>query len=103
MPIGLGVCTQTRDFFLRLFKRHDYAPLVTYLRTYKIWKYVDIKVNENIHKGMPHKFYHSHSDILWNITKRDIGVEINKHVGNRIIKKRIYTRIEHVQLSFYQE
>ncbi|XP_062118580.1 large ribosomal subunit protein eL21x/eL21w-like [Humulus lupulus] len=52
-----------------------------------------------IHKGMPHKFYHGRTGRVWNITKHTIGVEVNKQVGNRIIKKRIHVRVEHVQPS----
>ncbi|XP_062109738.1 large ribosomal subunit protein eL21x/eL21w-like [Humulus lupulus] len=55
--------------------------------------------NGAIHKGMPHKFYHGRTGRVWNITKRAIGVEVNKQVGNRILKKRIHVRVEHVQPS----
>jgi len=48
---------------------------------------------------MPHKFYHGKTGIVWNVTPRAVGVEVNKQVGNRIIKKRIHVRIEHVQRS----
>ncbi|ONK57318.1 uncharacterized protein A4U43_C10F18840 [Asparagus officinalis] len=48
---------------------------------------------------MPHKFYHGRTGKVWNVTKRAIGVEINKQVGNRIIRKRIHVRVEHVQPS----
>ncbi|XP_062114410.1 large ribosomal subunit protein eL21x/eL21w-like [Humulus lupulus] len=48
---------------------------------------------------MPHKFYHGRTGRVWNITKRAIGVEVSKQVGNRIIKKRIHVRVEHVQPS----
>ncbi|KAF0927912.1 hypothetical protein E2562_036889 [Oryza meyeriana var. granulata] len=76
-----------------------YIPLTTYLCTYKIGDYVDVKVNGAVHKGMPHKFYHGRTGRVWNVTKRAIGVEINKQVGNRIIRKRIHVRVEHVQPS----
>ncbi|XP_062075284.1 large ribosomal subunit protein eL21x/eL21w-like [Humulus lupulus] len=48
---------------------------------------------------MPNKFYHGRTGRVWNITKHAIGVEVNKQVGNRIIKKRIHVRVEHVQPS----
>ncbi|KAL9666754.1 hypothetical protein QQ045_001093 [Rhodiola kirilowii] len=41
-------------------------------------EYVDVKVNSAIHKGMPHKFYHGRAGKVWNVTKRAIGIEINK-------------------------
>ena len=103
MPAGHGVRARTRDLFARPFRKRGYVPLTTYLRTYKIGQYVDIKVNGAIHKGMPHKFYHGRTGVVWNVTKRAIGVEMNKQVGNRIIKKRIHVRIEHVQPSRCKE
>ncbi|KAF3496985.1 hypothetical protein DY000_02057994 [Brassica cretica] len=68
------------------------------------------------------RFYHGRTGRVWNFTKRAVGVEVNKHVlknslslvsyynlaflqrvtltiGNRIIKKRIHVRVEHVQQS----
>ncbi|KAL0912797.1 hypothetical protein M5K25_016203 [Dendrobium thyrsiflorum] len=99
MPAGHGLRSRTRDLFARPFRKKGYVPLTTYLRTYKIGDYVDVKVNAAIHKGMPHKFYHGRTGKVWNVTKRAIGVEINKQVGNRIIKKRIHVRVEHVQPS----
>ncbi|KAH0866519.1 hypothetical protein HID58_083730, partial [Brassica napus] len=90
------------------------------------------------------RFYHGRTGRVWNVTKRAVGVEVNKHVlknslslvsyynlaflqrvtltvrlrlelsqcslaqcnvlawsyiGNRIIKKRIHVRVEHVQQS----
>jgi len=51
-----------------------------YLRNFKIGQYVDIKVNGAVHKGMPHKFYHGRTGIVWNVTKRAVGVVMNKQV-----------------------
>ncbi len=42
--------------------------------------YVDIKVNPAVHKGMPFKFYHGRTGVIWNVTKRALGVELNKTV-----------------------
>lgn len=80
MPAGHGVRSRTRDLFARPFRKKGYIPLTTYLRTYKIGDYVDIKVNGAVHKGMPHKFYHGRTGKVWNVTKRAIGVEVNKQV-----------------------
>ncbi|CAH1441790.1 unnamed protein product [Lactuca virosa] len=71
MPAGHGLRSRTRDLFARGFRK----------------------------KGMPHKFYHGRTGQVWNVTKRAIGVEMNKQVGNRIIKKRIHVRVEHVMPS----
>jgi len=80
MPAGHGLRSRTRDLFARAFRKKGYIPLTTYLRTYKIGAYVDVKVNGAVHKGMPHKFYHGRTGRVWNVTKRAIGVEINKQV-----------------------
>ncbi|KAL9667278.1 hypothetical protein QQ045_001629 [Rhodiola kirilowii] len=82
MPAGHGLRSRTRDLFARGFRKKCYIPFSTYLKTYRIGDYVDVKVNSAIHKGMPHKFYHGRTGKVWNVTKRAIGVEI--------IKKRIH-------------
>ena len=33
-------------------------------------------------QGMPHKYYHGKTGVVWNVTKRAVGVEVNKQVGN---------------------
>ncbi|BBN13168.1 large subunit ribosomal protein L21e [Marchantia polymorpha subsp. ruderalis] len=103
MPAGHGLRSRTRDLFSRPFRHKGYIHLTTYLRNYKIGDYVDIKVNGAVHKGMPHKFYHGRTGVVWNVTKRAVGVVMNKQVGNRIIRKRIHVRIEHVQPSRCRE
>jgi large subunit ribosomal protein L21e len=80
VPAGHGVRARTRDLFARPFRKKGYIPLSTYLRTFKVGDYVDVKVNGAIHKGMPHKFYHGRTGRIWNVTKRAVGVEVNKQV-----------------------
>ncbi|CAJ2632691.1 unnamed protein product [Trifolium pratense] len=71
MPAGHGLRSRTRDSFSRPFRK----------------------------KGMPHKFYHGRTGRVWNVTKRAIGVEVNKQVRNKILRKRIHVRVEHVMPS----
>lgn len=52
---------------------------------------------------MPHKFYHGTTGVVWNVTKRAVGVEVNKVVNGRVIRKRIHVRVEHVQPSRCRE
>lgn len=66
--------------FSRPFRHKGYIHLTTYLRNFRIGDYVDIKVNGAVHKGMPHKFYHGRTGIVWNVTKRAVGVIMNKQV-----------------------
>ena len=44
---------------------------------------MDVKVNAAVHKGMPFKFYHGRTGVIWNVTKRALGVELNKTVRRR--------------------
>merc|ERR1712169_91864 len=99
MPRSNGYRCNTRDLFSRPFRQHGMPSLQTYMTTFKIGDYVDVVANSAIQKGMPHKFYHGRTGVVWSVTPRAVGVEINKQVGNRIMKKRIYVRIEHVQKS----
>lgn len=69
----------------------------------QVGDYVDVKVNAAVHNGMPFKFYHGKTGVVWNVTKRALGVELNKVVGTRQLKKRIHVRVEHVQPSRCRE
>ena len=99
MPHSFGYRARTRFMFAKDFKKHGQIGLTRYLAPYKVGDFVDIKGDGAIHRGMPHKFYHGKTGVVWNVTPRAVGVEVNKKVGNRFIKKRIHVRIEHVRQS----
>lgn len=65
--------------------------------------YVDVKANPAQHKGMPFRHYHGKTGRVWNISRRAVGVELNKLVDNRVMKKRIHVRLEHVRPSRCRE
>ena len=46
----------------------------------KVGDYVDVVANSSQQKGMPHKFYHGKTGIVYNVTRRAVGVEMNKQV-----------------------
>merc|ERR1712227_228309 len=73
--------------------------LSTYLKMYKIGDIVDIKGDGAFQKGMPHKVYHGTTGRVFNVTKRAVGIIVNKEVGGRIIPKRVNVRIEHITHS----
>jgi len=50
-------------------------------------------------KGMPHKYYHGRTGVVYNVTPSAVGVIVNKIVGNRYIEKRVNLRVEHVRHS----
>ncbi|KAF9971744.1 60S ribosomal protein L21A [Actinomortierella ambigua] len=99
MPHSYGIRARTRHMFSRNFREHGMPGISTYLKTYKVGDIVDIKANAAIHKGMPHKFYHGRTGIIYNVTKSSVGVIINKRVGNRYMEKRVNLRIEHIKHS----
>eukprot|EP01105_Mastigella_eilhardi_P023104 TRINITY_DN5788_c1_g1_i1.p2 TRINITY_DN5788_c1_g1~~TRINITY_DN5788_c1_g1_i1.p2 ORF type:complete len:163 (-),score=47.50 TRINITY_DN5788_c1_g1_i1:115-603(-) len=99
MPHSFGYRAHTRHLFAKEFRKHGAPGLSTYMQVYKLGDYVDIKANGAIHKGMPFKYYHGRTGRVWNVSKRAIGVEVDKRVGHRFIRKRIHVRVEHVKPS----
>jgi len=85
--------------FKRDFKTKGSIPLSTYLKIYRVGDIVDIKANAAQQKGMPHKYYHGRTGIVYNVTPSSVGVIVYKVVGNRYMEKRVNLRIEHVKHS----
>ena len=50
-------------------------------------------------KGMPHKAFHGKTGRVFNVSKRAMGVVVNKRVRGKILPKRIYVRVEHLKHS----
>ncbi|KAG8848031.1 hypothetical protein FRB96_001323 [Tulasnella sp. 330] len=99
MPHSYGYRARTRHMFAKDFKDHGVIKLSTYLTTYRIGDIVDIKANSTMQRGMPHKYYHGKTGVIYNVTPRAVGVIIRKPVNNRYIEKRVNVRIEHVRHS----
>jgi len=99
MPNSFGYRARTRDMFKRGFKEHGPVKMSTYLITYRVGDIVDIKANAAQQKGMPHKYYHGRTGIIYNVTPNAVGVIVNKVVGNRYIEKRVNIRVEHIRHS----
>jgi len=94
-----GYRSGTRHSFSRKFREHGYIKPSTYLHVYKVGDYVDIKANGAVQKGMPHKFYSGKTGIVFNVTKRALGIIAQKKVRSRYMEKRVNVRIEHVSPS----
>ncbi|KII94202.1 hypothetical protein PLICRDRAFT_153652 [Plicaturopsis crispa FD-325 SS-3] len=99
MPHSFGYRARTRDMFKRGFKEHGSIKLSTYLITYRVGDIVDIKANAAQQKGMPHKYYHGRTGIVYNVTPSAVGVIVYKVVGNRYLEKRVNLRVEHIRHS----
>merc|ERR1712166_1615564 len=87
MPKSEGYRCCTRDMFSRPFRQRGMPNLSTYLVNYKLGDYVDIKANSAIQAGMPHKFYHGRTGVVFNITPHAVGVIVNKK-GVKVVTKR---------------
>ncbi|KAG5642012.1 hypothetical protein DXG03_003784 [Asterophora parasitica] len=85
--------------FKRGFKESGPTKLSTFLVNYHVGDIVDIKANASQQKGMPHKYYHGRTGIVYNVTPSAVGVIVYKVVGNRYIEKRVNLRVEHVRHS----
>ncbi|MBW0499782.1 hypothetical protein O181_039497 [Austropuccinia psidii MF-1] len=99
MPHSFGYRGRTRDMFKRGFKEHGQIKLSTFLKVYRVGDIVDIKANGAQQKGMPHKYYHGRTGIVYNVAPRAVGVIVYKVVGNRYLEKRVNLRIEHIKHS----
>merc|ERR1711998_430747 len=88
-----------REKYSKTFRQHGMPTLSRYLLKYKRGDYVDIVADPSVQKGMPYSYYHGRTGIVFNVTKNAIGVEVNKVIGNRQLKKRFHVRVEHVRPS----
>ncbi|KDQ15632.1 hypothetical protein BOTBODRAFT_157927 [Botryobasidium botryosum FD-172 SS1] len=99
MPHSFGYRARTRHMFKRGFKEHGPVKLSTFLTPYRVGDIVDIKANAAQQKGMPHKYYHGRTGVVYNVTPNAVCVLVKKVVGNRYIEKRVNLRVEHVRHS----
>uniref|UniRef100_A0A7S1KPN9 60S ribosomal protein L21 n=1 Tax=Percolomonas cosmopolitus TaxID=63605 RepID=A0A7S1KPN9_9EUKA len=103
MTVSFGYRQGTRDKFAKRYKTRGNGSLTPYLVNYKLGDYVDIRMDGAHQKGMAHKHFHGKTGVVWNVTPRAVGIEVNKPVRNSIFRKRIYVRVEHVRPSRCRE
>ncbi|EAN32375.1 60S ribosomal protein L21-1 [Theileria parva strain Muguga] len=103
MPHSYGKRARTRHKFSKPFRRHGMPPLSKYLTTYKVGDYVDIYVDSAVHRGMPHSFYHGRTGVVYNVTKRALGVMVKKVVRGKELLKKVNVNVEHVRKSRCRE
>ncbi|EIW71647.1 50S small subunit ribosomal protein L21e [Tremella mesenterica] len=99
MPHSFGSRARTRHMFRKGFKDHGPPSMTTYLKTYRVGDIVDIKANSSQQKGMPHKYYHGKTGVVYNVSPRGVGVICYKIVNGRYLEKRVNVRVEHVRHS----
>merc|ERR1711988_908118 len=93
MPKSEGYRCCTRDMFSRPFRQNGMPNLTTYLTNYKLGDMVDIKANSAIQKGMPHKYYHGRTGVVFNVTPHAVGVIVNKKDAAKIEAKKSGTTV----------
>jgi large subunit ribosomal protein L21e len=99
MVHSYGYKSGTRHLFQKKFRKHGMPSVSTLLASYKVGDYVDVVADPAVRKGMPHKYFHGKTGIVWNVTPRGLGVIVNKPVRTRVLRKRICVRFEHVKKS----
>jgi len=103
MGASKGLRSGTRYAFARSFKKTGSIHMSIYLQQYKVGDIVDVVCNGAVQKGMPYKYYHGKTGVIYNVAKSAVGVILHKPVGNRYLEKRINVRVEHVRLSRSRE
>ncbi|CCW66440.1 unnamed protein product [Phytomonas sp. Hart1] len=103
MVHSYGLKSGTRHLFAKKFRKHGMPSVSTILTNVKVGDYVDVVADAAVREGMPHKYYHGRTGIVWNVTPRGVGVIVNKPVRTRTLRKRICVRFEHIRKSRCQE
>ena len=96
MPHSHGYRARTRHLFAKGFRQKGPGALTKFQTKYKVGDIVDIKADGAYHKGMPHKYYHGKTGTVFNVSRRSVGVIVNKTLREKVFAKRIHFRIEHV-------
>lgn len=103
MVHSFGYRARTRDLFCRPHRKSGILRLTDNMIIYKVGDIVDVIANGAVQKGMPHKFYHGKTGRVYNVSKRAVGVIVNKQVKGRLEPKRINLRVEHIRKSQSRE
>lgn len=69
------------------------------LEQFKMGDLVDCKVDPSIVKGMPHKYYHGKTGIVYNCNRRTYGVMFYRRAGGKHIERIMHIRVEHLRRS----
>eukprot|EP00657_Telonema_sp_P-1_P002599 TRINITY_DN1601_c0_g1_i1.p1 TRINITY_DN1601_c0_g1~~TRINITY_DN1601_c0_g1_i1.p1 ORF type:complete len:104 (-),score=50.21 TRINITY_DN1601_c0_g1_i1:62-373(-) len=97
MVHSYGLKSGTRHLFAKKFRKHGIPPVSTILNTFKVGDYVDVVADSAVRAGMPHKYYHGRTGIIWNVTPRGCLLYTSDAAddllcvdlgGRRIIKKK---------------
>merc|ERR1712113_512966 len=85
--------------FSKDFRKRGTIGLKTYFANYRKGDVVDIKGDGAFQTGMPHKVHHGTTGRVFNVTKRAVGIIVNKKHNGRIIPKRINVRVDRIKVN----
>ncbi len=94
-----GFRRNTRKLISKDFKEHGKPGLSKIIQEYKVGDYVDCKIDASIVKGMPHKYFHGFTGVVYNCNPRSIGVVFNRIVRGKYIRRVMHIRVEHLSKS----
>lgn len=89
----------TRQLLRKDFGKRGMPGLTKVLQKFKVGDFVDCKIDSSVVKGMPHKYYHGRTGIVYNVNPRSYGVIFYRRTGGRFIERVMHIRPEHLTLS----
>lgn len=94
-----GFRSKTRKLFTKGFKEHGKPHIARILEQFRMGDMVDCVVDPSIVKGMPHKYYHGKTGVVFNCNPRSYGVIFTRRVGGKYIERQMHIRVEHLRRS----
>ncbi|KAI4292198.1 large subunit ribosomal protein L21e [Pancytospora philotis] len=89
----------TRTLFAKEHRKHGQPHVSKILQQFRVGDYVDCKVDSSVVKGMPHKYYHGKTGIVYNCNPHSYGVTFYRRVGGKYIERNLHVRVEHLTKS----
>lgn len=89
----------TRKLFAKRSGERGQPHVGKILQQFRVGDYVDCKVDSSVVKGMPHKYYHGKTGIVYNCNPHSYGVIFYRRVGGKYIERQMHIRVEHLTKS----
>lgn len=89
----------TRKLLRKDFGTRGLPGLTKTLQKFKVGDFVDCKIDSSVVKGMPHKYYHGKTGIVYNVNPRSYGVIFYRRAGGKYIERVMHIRPEHLTIS----
>lgn len=96
---SFGFRRGTRNTISKGFKEHGKPHVGKILQQFRVGDLVDCRIDASIVKGMPHKYYHGKTGVVFNCNPRSYGVTFQRRVGGKYIEKSMHIRVEHLNAS----